>query len=215
MPPRVPTVAKVPVAAVSVSAAARLKPFGLVATKVPLTNNLEVPVNQTVTLDAADQKLAKQVTRLTPKTIDDVKAWVGVPDAAFAHPVTPITTPSTVLPVHDAYTPDQTATLYAVARNYIFGHSSAVSPAQIPALNSWLKSIAGSINIILFQDIHVAANAKLVVNPSIAILFARYITIDQGGVIQIKCTHGSINCARITGAAPRVIPVAVNPFPVR
>jgi hypothetical protein len=104
--------------------------------------------------------------------------------------------------------------LYSVARNYIFGNSAAVGQAQVPALNAWLKSIAGSISIITFMDIHVSAGARLVVNPSITVLFARYITIDQGGVIQVKCTHGGINCAGIKGAAPLVVPFPVGPLPV-
>ena len=163
--PRLPKVPRVPAPAAPVSVATRLKPFGLAAAKLQLTNNLEVPVNQTVVLDAADRKLAKQLTQLTPKTIDDLKAWMGVPDAAFAHPAAPVAHPMAVLPVHDAYVPEQSKTLHALARAYIFGDSRAVSRAQIPALNAWLVSIAGSIIIILYQDIHVAAGATLVVNP--------------------------------------------------
>jgi hypothetical protein len=207
--PKLPKAPRVPVAT-KVSLATRLKPYGLAAAKVQLTNNLEVPANQTVVLDAADQKLAQQLTRLTPKTIDDLKAWIGVPDAVFAHPATPVPPPTTILPVHDAYTPEQSTTLHAAARAYIFGNSAAVSPKQTPALNAWLGSIAGLISIITFQDIHVAAGATLVVNPSITVLFARYITIDRGGVIQIKCTYGGINCAGIKGAVPLVIPVPVS-----
>lgn len=212
--PKPPKTSKVPAASAAVSLAARLKPFGLNASKLHLTSDLEVPANQTVVLDAADQKLARQLTVLTPKTIDDLKEWIGVPDAAFAAPAAPMMRSLTVLPVHDAYTPEQNVTLHAMARDYIFGHSAAVTPAQIPALNAWLQSIAGSIRIVTFQDIHVGAGARLVVSPSIAVLFARYITIDQGGVIQIRCTHGGINCAGIKGAAPRVIPYPLNPLPI-
>jgi hypothetical protein len=213
MPPRTSIVAKVPVATAPAPVAARLKTFGLSAAKLQLTNNLEVPMNQTVTLDASDQKLAAQLARATPKTIDDLKTWLGVPDAAFTQAAAPVARPMAVLPVHEAYTPDQSAALYGVARAYIFGNSAAVSQAQIPALNAWLASIAGSISIITFQDIHVAAGARLVVNPSITVLFARYITIDQGGVIQVRCTHGGINCAGIKGASPRVIPLPIGPLP--
>jgi len=209
MPPKPP---KAPVEAPTVSVAARLKPFGLVAAKLSLTNDLEVPANQTVVLDASDQKLSKQLSRLTPKTIDDVKAWIGVPDAAVARPYAPVARPMTVLAVHDTYPPEQSAAFHGVARDYIFGHSASVPPAQLPALNAWLTSAAGLLNMILFQDIHVAAGAKLVINPSIAILFARYITIDHGGVIQIRCTHGAIHCAGIKGAPTLISPVPVGVF---
>jgi hypothetical protein len=210
--PKLPRVPRVPVAAAAptVSVATRLKPFGLSAAKLQLSNDLEVPVNQTVVLSASDKKLAAQVTRLTPKTIGDLKTWIGVPDSVFAHPAVPAPPPMAVLPVHTAYTPDQSKTLHVVARNYIFGNSGAVSPAQVPALNAWLGSIAGSISIITYQDIHVAAGATLVVDPSITVLFARYITIDQGGVIQIKCSYGGINCAGIKGAAPSIVAVPIG-----
>jgi hypothetical protein len=209
--PRLPKVAKAGAvtAAASVPVATRLKPFGLAPAHLQLTNDLEVPANQTVVLDAADPKYAKQVSQLTPKTIDDLKTWIGIPDTAFAQTAAPAPAeaPLTVLPVHEAYLPQQSAALYGVARNYIFGNSNVVSRTQVPALNAWLKSIAGSIKIILFQDIHVASGAVLVVNPSITVLFARYITIDQGGLIRVKCTHGGINCAGIKGASPILIPI--------
>jgi hypothetical protein len=211
---RVPKIAGVPVAAAAVPVATRLKRFGLAGAKLQVNNDLEVPANQTVVLDATDKKFASQVSQITPKNIDDLKAWIGVPDAAFAEPAVPAVSPLTILPVHDAYTPEQSTTLHAIARAYIFGHSGAVSQKQTPALNAWLQSIAGSINIVLFQDIHVAAGATLVVNPSITILFARYITIDRNGVIQIKCTYGGINCAGIRGTAPLVVPMPIPVYAV-
>ncbi len=106
-----------------------------------------------------------------------------------------------ILPVHDNYTLAESTTLHAVARDYIFGNSAAVNQAHRPALNAWLTSVAGILNIILFQDIHVANGATLVVNPSITVLFANHITIDKGGVIQIKCRYGAIHCAGIGGNA--------------
>ncbi len=196
--PRVPKLSKSP-AANAVSIATRLKRFGLSATNIKTTDDLTVPANQTVVLDAADHKFSKQLTRLTPENIGDLKNWIGVPDEAFAHPATPSMRPMTVIPVHDVYTPAQTTDLYGVARDYLLGNSGAVSPQQVPALNAWLKTVAVSIPIITFQDITVEAGATLVVNPSIAILFARYITILRNGVIRVMCTHGGINCAGIRG----------------
>jgi hypothetical protein len=205
--PRQRTTPKVTAAAGSASPAARLKLFGLSAANVQTSNNLEVPDGQTVVLDAADKRYAKQVAQLRPKSIDDLKAWFGVPDAAFVTPAAAMAAqPGTVIPVHDAYTPAQTTGLYSLARSYVFGHSASVNRAQLPALNQWLTSIASVINTILFQDIHVAVNATLVVNASITVLFARYITIDQGGLIKIKCSYGGINCAGIKGYVPPYIP---------
>jgi hypothetical protein len=189
-----------------------LKPFGLAAAKLQLTNDLEVSANQTQVVDATDQKFAKQVSRLTPETIGDLKTWIGVPDAAFAQPTAIVAQPRTIIPVRESYGPEHTKAFYALARNYIFGHSATVSRAQLPALNKWIATIAGSLGVIVFQDIHVAANATLVLNPSIVVLFARYITIDLGGMIKVRCTYGSINCAGIKGVqSPVVGPITIRP----
>src|SRR5437016_5217866 len=119
--PKIPTAQKAALEPVSV--ATRLKPFGLHSAKLQMTN-LEVPANQTVVLDRADRKFAKQVVQLAPKTIDDLKAWIGVPDAAFvqAPAPAPIVHSMSILPVHDNYTLQESTTLHAVARDYIFGN---------------------------------------------------------------------------------------------
>jgi hypothetical protein len=202
------------VASPKVSLAARLKPFRLDAAKVQFAN-LEVAPNQTLILDSADAKFGKQVVNLVPKSIDDLKAWIGVSDAAFAQKPTPLVRSLAVMPVHDTYTVQQSATLHTIANDYIFGHSASVSPVQLPALSAWLKFVAGSINLIGFLDIHVAAGARLVVNSSITVLFANNIQIDRGGVIQLQASHVGINCATIQGT-PELIRLPTPPvFPIR
>ena len=196
--PIIPTVAEATTAPV-VPLATRLKPYGLDPTKLQLTN-LAVGANQTVVLDSAEATYSKQIVKLVPQSIAELKAWIGVPDSAFAEVPKAVVRSVTVLPVEPTYTPQQAITLRAIAKDYVTGHSASVSAAQVPALNAWVKSVAPWLNIILFSNITVAAGAKLVVNASISLLFANDISIGKGGAIQLKCTQGRIDCASITGA---------------
>jgi hypothetical protein len=177
----------------------RLKPFSLDATKLTF-NDLSVAANQTVVLDSANEVYSKQLVKLAPQNIAELKSWIGVSDAAFAQTPVMAVRSLSVLPVETKYSVAQTATLRSLANDYIFGHSASVSPAQLPAVNAWLKSIAGYIYIILFRNITVASGARLVVNASVSTLFANDITIDKGGVIQMKSTMAHINCASIKGS---------------
>jgi hypothetical protein len=177
--------------------ATRLRVYGIDAKRMDLPN-LEVRANQEVLLDT-DRKLGKQVV-LSPKTIDEVKRWIGVPDAAFAvDEATCGNPPRPIIPASDKVTPEQSASLYKLARSYIYSHSSTVSKEQRPALDAWLRGIGSRIAIGLFHDIHVAAGGQLVVHPSILVLFAHHITIDPGGMIVLKSTQSKIDCAGIKG----------------
>lgn len=182
--------------------------------------DLQVPANQEMVLNANDPKLSRQVVKLVPKTIDDLKKWIGTPNAGFAH--VQAATASTlarpalansnrlatlaqlhpvlqaVLPVHNKYTPSEDIALRQLAAAYVFGHSETVNAAQLPALNKWISVIDPHLILIIFNDIHVASGATLVVNHNV--LFANHITIDKGGKIQMKITKSKIDCAGIKGA---------------
>lgn len=191
----------------------RLKEFNLSAATVKPAN-LEVGENKTVVLDANDPKIHAHVAFLEPKSIDDIKRWIGIPDHAFAHApaapavpnvvlhrtVRPLASfhPGIVIPPQEHFSPHQVATLQTLARDYIFGHSAAVSPAQTPALNKWVLVQKIKLPIFIFNDIHVAAGAVL--NIKGKILFANHITIDKGGVVKMG-THSAIHAAGIKGAA--------------
>lgn len=189
----------------------RLKNFNLSSTTIQLAN-LEVQANQTLVLDTKDPKYSKNLSFLEPKSIDDIKRWIGIPDQAFATvPVTSSRSPvvihrtispdssirsGIVIPSTARFHPDQVATLQIMARNYIFGHSSTVSVEQVPALNEWLKAQQIKIPIFVFNDIHVAAGAVL--NVKSKVLFANHITIDKGGLIKMG-NQSSIHAAGVKG----------------
>jgi len=199
--------------------ATRLEVYGISPSAVQLPD-LEVPAEQQTILRSDDAKLSRQTVKLVPKSIDDVKRWVGVPNSAFTLPSQPHLQPmlrtalpissnlptlthlqpvlEPIIPVHERYTPAEDVTLRNLAVSYVYGHTATVSAAQLPALNKWISVIAPYIPIILWNDIHVGAGATLVVYYSI--LFAHYITIDAGGKIQMKISKSYINCAGIKGA---------------
>lgn len=175
----------------------RLQALNLVESKIRPTN-LDVAAKQTVVLDVKDPKLSAHVDYLEPKSIDDLKRWIGAPDSAFAHtgpavsPL-PIVLHSSVARNADlanhiviqptgTFHPVQVEALQTLTKNYLYGNSTLVSKAQIPAMNEWVLAQKIKIPIFIFADIHVASGAVLVLKNRA--LFANYITIDKGGLIK-------------------------------
>lgn len=193
----------------------RLKELNLSATRIKPAD-LEVPANKTVVLSASDASLKKNLAYLEPKTINDLKRWIGIPDQAFAHVPAAATSHRVVLhsservdaisaaainaailiQPSEVFQPNQIVALQGFARDYLFGHSASISPQQIPALDAWVLQQKIKIPILLFRDIHVAAGAVLDVKTKV--LFANNITIDRGGLIKMG-NQSSINAAGVRG----------------
>ncbi len=189
----------------------RLKNFNIDPSQIKLTD-LDVAANQTMLLTSTDPVHHDSIAFLEPKSITDIKRWIGIPDQAFAQghnvpsvgPVVmhPTIRPSIVgrsgivIPPLPAFHPDQVATIKNMARDFIYGHSANVSAAQIPALNKWLDLQKIRIPIFIFRDIHVASGAVL--NVKGKILFANHITIDKGGLIRLG-NQSAIHAAGIKG----------------
>jgi hypothetical protein len=176
-----------------VTLAARLKVYGLDPAKLAITN-LEVPAGKEIVLRADDRKYAKQVQKLVPKDIADLKRWIGVPNAGFKKPVL---RPQPLIPARPKFTPTDGIALRKLAKQYVYGHSDSVSPDQLPALNKWLVQLAGYVVVFVLSDIHVAAGATLTVNAGVPILFANNITVEKGGKILMKATNAKIDCTGI------------------
>lgn len=181
--------------------AQRLEPYGINPAKIKLPD-LKVPAQRELVLQATDRKLKSQVVKLVPKSIEDVKRWVGIPNSAYEHVTA--TQPrleaglQSVMPVHNKYSRAENMTLFSLANTYVFGHSERVNAAQVPALNKWIEVSRPNIHVIFFNDINVGAGATLVVNYRV--LFANHITIGAGGKIRMNVTQSGINCAGIKGA---------------
>lgn len=189
----------------------RLKNFNIDPASIKLTD-LDVAANQTMLLTSADTAHRDSVAFLEPKSITDIKRWMGIPDQAFApgqnlpstgpvviHPTIRPTLAGRggiVIPALPAFHPDQVATIKNLARDFIYGHSGNISATQIPAINKWLDLQKIRIPIFIFRDIHVASGAVL--NVKGKILFANHITIDKGGLIKLG-NQSAIHAAGIKG----------------
>ena len=200
----------------------RLHAFRL-STETVKPIDLNVSPNQSVVLDASNTTFRSSLTYLTPKTINDVKAWLGNPNTAFAnapvatHPAAPAiaisptrvanptTLPPMVLNPGAMHTARDIAQLHSLASSFVFGNSEHVSASQLPALNSWIAGLQIKLPIYVFANINVAAGAVLHVNVNA--LFANYITVENTG--QIKMRGGSktvVHAAGFTGKGPHIVP---------
>jgi hypothetical protein len=203
-----------------ISLETRLSALNLKAAAVNPTD-LNVPANQQVVIDINNKTYAKNLTYLTPQTLDDVKQWLGIPDSAFAQaPVVgktiqprmvvaptrvanPTVLPQIALQPGVEHSPADIAQLHSLASDYVYGNSVHVSASQIPALNAWIVAQKIKIPIFVFANINVAAGATLQVN--VATLFAHYITVEHTG--KIKLRGGSktvIHAAGFTGKGIKI-----------
>jgi hypothetical protein len=176
----------------------RLAVYGLDAAKLQLTD-LQVEAGQELVLTNDDHHATNQFVTLTPKTINDVKSWIGTPDSAFAHPITPVTRPATVIPALQEFTAVQHTDLHSLSQSFVLGHSDTIAASQIPALNAWLVSINPQIFLFHYQDITVKAGATLTLASAVHVLFARNVTIEHTGRVVVKANHCKVDAARITG----------------
>jgi hypothetical protein len=203
-----------------VALSARLKSFGISIASDPA--DLDVGANQEVVLDTNNAQLKDHIKYLEPKSLDDVKKWLGNPDDALAKPNIGIRTiasaraiapsrlvsttmlPTAILPVQPTYTQQESDDLHLLASAYVYGHSATVDAKQLPALNAWIIAQKVKLPIFVFNNINVAAGATLHVN--IAALFANYITVENTGKIKLRGgSKTSIHAAGFTGKGSRVV----------
>ena len=179
----------------NVTVAERMKVYGLDASSMQMPN-VTVEARKEFVLKADDPKYRGQVKKLVPKSLDDVKRWIGVSDKAFKR-VSKIKE-VTLVPIRARYSAVESSNLRKVAHQYVYGSTKSVSAAQISAMKDWFAKLNPGIIVIAVADIHVGAGATLVVDPSVPILFANHITIDPGGKILMRATSSKIDCAGIT-----------------
>jgi hypothetical protein len=179
----------------------RLAPYGLESKEI-FDHPLTIPPNTQMLLSAERVKEAHPaLVRLEPKTIDDVKKWIGVPDEVGAKRACCCKLPASIPGVGSAseirqLDPNARRALQDIADEYVNGDSRRVT-AYKPVLNylvdrSW-------VNIFLIrQDIDIHNGAVLTVGANIKVLWARNIRIWKGGLLKIK-GKAKIDCVSITG----------------
>jgi hypothetical protein len=199
----------------------RLHAFKL-STETVKPVDLNVSPNQQVVLDTSNTTFKSSLTYLTPQTLDDVKAWLGTPNSAFARaPVAanpgappiavaptrvahPTTLPPTVLQPSATHSVRDIEQLHSLTRSFVFGNSETVSASQLPALNAWIAGLKIKLPIFVFANITVAAGAVLHVNVNA--LFANYITVENTGQIKLRGgTKTAIHAAGFTGKGSHIV----------
>jgi hypothetical protein len=192
---------EVPVDDKACNEADRLAVYGL-QSKQPFDQPLTIPPDTRMRLSAERVKEDHPaLARLQPKTIDDVKKWIGVPDELGAKRACGCKLPAALPGVGSArelrqLDPNVLRALHEVADEYVHGDSRRVAAFK-PILDylvdrSW-------INIILLRpDIDIYGGAVLTVASNIKVLWAGNIRIWRGGLLKIT-GNTKIDCLSITG----------------
>lgn len=190
------------------TAATRLTAYGL-AEADAFPDSLVVPEGKTLTLSApaAGQKKAGYVT-LRPKTIDDVKRWIGVPDSVGKRRTFPPLQTSRLAFVGGqaagaTLSKAQRVSLKDLADQYVNGDSSSLT--HYSASISQILNKAFVNGVFLLQDVDVLPNAELKLAANLKVFTANNIRIWKGGRIRIL-GHMKVDCASIVGnyTAPKI-----------
>jgi hypothetical protein len=186
-----------------VSIADRLAKYGLSERAADLTD-LKVGQEQHVMVARDNPFFADRIHQLRPESIDDLKQWIGTPEGSCCSDSTHI--PGLLPPalvssaLSDERTVDEHRTMNSLAGAYVFGHADSVAPTHLSAVNDWLSVVKARITISLFQDIYVSAGSTMSLAPSVHVLFARYITVENTGRIVLgNGSTTSIDCAGFRG----------------
>jgi hypothetical protein len=190
----------------------RLASYGLAEASTPL-EDLQVTGKTTYALAASNPAAAKRMHVLHPSSLDDLKKWIGLPStaAAPAHvssvaavlPRNAIANVNAAIDLRKALpatlTRDHVDALYAAAHQYVMTNNHGLEAAAIRNVNQWLVALKPQIIVWLYRDIHIAAGARLVLNTSHSVLFARHIEVEKTGQIQLKAAITKIDCAGLKG----------------
>lgn len=158
-----------------------------------MPEDLYIAPYQRMDLSPQDPQSAKHIIQLSPKTIYDLKSWIGVPHGAVAQSRPPFNN----IPTH--FQPSRVTTpkvkeIQAKAYNFVFGHTNDISSHDTHEINKWLLDIELILNVVVLQDILISAWAQLVL--TVDGLLAQHITVVQTGSIVIPpSTHTKITCA--------------------
>lgn len=185
---------------------------------------LNVEAGQSVTVNARDNAFRKQIVNLKPKSIDDVREWVGIPQRSFSRRVTPeFGTIASLRPTvkiesatrRELYSVPRSAKLEVLdtpqrhafmnaAQNLVFGKVSVTDAATPLFTAAKAHILARTFPFFFAPNIYVYANSTLVIDPSIASVLALRIRIWQGGKI-VTPSYVSFHCYSVEGGIPVLI----------
>lgn len=186
-----------------VTMATRLEVYGLQDRETNRTD-LRLSPNETFVLTAEEEDLHPHLVRLRPESAYDLKRWLGVPNDArraasstrtdLAHAETGSSLPCEIFtprPPLDRSEPELQTNLH----NFLFGDTRQVTADYVHILDRYIGRADITISIFAFNDIYVARHARLVVDKKIQVLFARHITVERTGLIDMQAPFSKIDCA--------------------
>ncbi len=153
----------------------RLAVYGLKADQL---QSLEIRSDRRVVLDYRTYPISEHFTLLHPKSINDVKRWVGAPDAAFA-------------PGQARFSPlaeaNNAQKLAMAGREFVYGNSQAVGQ-YTSALNEEFDRRAGLIliAIFLFREVTIYDGATLEIGNGSSVFFADQLTVYPTGTLLVS-----------------------------
>jgi hypothetical protein len=167
-----------------------------------------------VRLSGLGRQAEPGLARLQPKNLDDVKRWIGIPDALGAKRSCGCDLPAGVPGVSTAgdvrqLDPNMQRALHDLANQYVNGDSRPLAAYQ-STLNL-LVDRAVINGVFLRQDIDIHTGAVLEIAKDLKVLFAGHIRIWRGGLLKLKGPT-KIDCVSITGNLTNMI-VAVDHLP--
>jgi hypothetical protein len=172
--------------------------------------DLRLEPNETVVLSADAEELRPHLIHLRPESVYDLKRWLGVPDHAVAS-VLPSNTGGTAAdaathapcqiftphPPIDRTDPEMQTHLY----HFLFGDTRGVSKDDLGVLKKYIDRTDMVVSLFAFQDIYIARRSRLVLDRKVQVLFARYITVERTGVLEMQAPYARIDCAGMSTAS--------------
>jgi hypothetical protein len=186
-----------------INLASRLAAYNL-EERVDRLPDLQVAPNETVVLTADEEELLPHLVRLRPESPHDLKRWLGVPNHAFRSTLSTgtenietgaaVSVPCQIFVPHppiDRVDPEMQTNLY----NFLFGDMRGVSDEHIRVFKNYIDRAQIYVSLFLFQDIYVSRHARLVMDRKVQVLFARYITVENTGILEMQAPFARIDCA--------------------
>ncbi|PFH07884.1 hypothetical protein BCF11_0232 [Collimonas sp. PA-H2] len=172
--------------------------------------DLRVEPNETVVLTADEEELHPHLVRLRPDSAHDLKRWLGVPDHAARSTLSPSTenigigaaasVPGQIFiprPPIDRIDPEMQTNLY----NFLFNNTRGVSDESLQVFKKYIDRVQMLVSLFLFHDIYVSRHSRLVIDRKVQVLFARYITVEHTGILEMQAPYARIDCAGIRTAS--------------
>jgi hypothetical protein len=184
--------------------AQRLAKYGLNESQA-FPDPVVVPKGKKLHLSALVHKeLPVGYIKLVPKTMEDVKRWIGVPDSVgksleqFRQPLHRIPFVSSPADYEKLTRPDRRI-LRDIAYRYVYG-DSAIYAHYLPVINNLLTSGAtAALTCVCFlQDIDVLPGSVFELGTDVNVFAAGNIRIWEGGTISLL-GNTSVDCTSIVG----------------